>query len=47
MKFGVSGFTLKLWGEFHFIHTILSLHFFILSDFSKMVHDKNNMNYFI
>lgn len=38
MKFGVGGFTLKLWGEFYLLHSILSLHFFTLSDFSKMVH---------
>jgi len=38
MKFGFGGFTLKLWGEFYFLHIILSLRFFTLSDLSKMVH---------
>lgn len=43
MKFGVGGFTLKLWDEFYFLHSILSLHCFTLSGFSKMVHCKKKL----
>jgi len=48
MKFGFGGFTLKLWGEFYFLHIILSLRFFTLSDLSKMVHcPKKNTSFAI
>lgn len=46
MKFGVGGFTLKLWGEFYFLHSILSLDFCTLSDLSKMVHCKKEITSF-